>query len=61
MRGRKRGGARYGGRVRLTNYYIYKVNKLQELIVQCRECSQYFIIAINRIKPLKLSLAMLNT
>ena len=33
---------------------MYKINKLQGYIVQYREYSQYFIITINGIKPLKI-------
>ena len=35
------------GRVLTNTNYIYKINKLQEYIVQHREFSQYFRITLN--------------
>ena len=37
----------------MTQTTLYKISKLQESIVQHRECSQYFIITINGVQSIK--------
>ena len=37
----------------VSSFTRYKINKLQGYIVQHREYSQYFIITINGVQPLK--------
>ena len=50
-----REGQERGRGLRGTNYYtMYKINKLQGHTVQHREYSQYFIVTINGLKPLKI-------